>query len=203
MSENNILDTQVPDIGVDALISPPQPETVDRRITSWYHWLVSHVPETIRRPVSDAYRKMKDKVMSLYRREEEFTVRERRSLLNRTVTHYHIESRGTTSPLDFLNGVRLTVIRFLRERPRNKVQTSLICEMMRMDPASGDVTNEELASFNSKQESVFGSTDLATRYNRMISKVMEAFATYLKNGSGWMLKGVVGLDITVSRLKTH
>ena len=54
MSEENILDTKVPDIGADALIPPPQPETVDRQMTLWYDLLVSHVPETIRRPVSDA-----------------------------------------------------------------------------------------------------------------------------------------------------
>ena len=93
------------------------------------------------------------------------------------------------------------MIRFLRERPQNKVQLSLICVMMRVDPATGEVTNEEQASFNSKQESVFESTDLETVYERMVAKMLEAFATYLRNGSGWMLKRVVRLDITLSRLR--
>ena len=35
----------------------------------------------------------------------------------------------------------------------------------------------------------------------MIAEMREAFATYLKNGSGWMLKRVVRLDITLSRLR--
>ena len=55
------MDTEVPDIGVNALRPtryepPPQTEVVEENITSWYDWLVSHVPETIRRPVSVAYR---------------------------------------------------------------------------------------------------------------------------------------------------
>ena len=50
------MDTEVPDIGVNTLRPtryepPPQPEAVEENMTSWYDWLVSHVPETIRRPV--------------------------------------------------------------------------------------------------------------------------------------------------------
>ena len=69
MSEKNILDTKVPDIGV-GILKPtryrpvPQPEVVDANMTSWYDWLVSHVPETIRRPLSAAYKEMKDRIMS-------------------------------------------------------------------------------------------------------------------------------------------
>ena len=201
MSEGNILDTKVPDIGVD----------VETNMTSWYNWLVSHIPETIRRAVSTTYKKMKDKVMSLFKQNEieivpseqneieivpseqnEIGIVPRKRLLNNAMTHYHISSHDTTSPFDFLNRVREVVIKFLKERPRNKIQINLICEMMRLDPATGDITNEELASFNSKQESVISSTDLETMYERMITKILEAFSTYLRNGSGCLKKLSVG-----------
>ena len=116
------------------------------------------------------------------------------------IGHHTIDSEGNTSPTDFLDFTRNVVIRFLRERPQNKVQLSLICVMVRVDPATGEVTNEEQSSFNSRQESVFGSTDLEEVYERMVAKMLEAFATYLRNGNGWMLKRVVRLDITLSRL---
>ena len=132
--------------------------------------------------------------------EPEVVPRER--LLGNNVIGYRtIHSEGNTSPRDFLNFTRNVVIRFLRERPQNKVQLSLICIMVRVDPATGEVTAEEQASFNSRQESIFGSTDLEEVYERMVAKMLEAFATYLKNGSGWMLKKVVRLDITLSRLR--
>ena len=35
----------------------------------------------------------------------------------------------------------------------------------------------------------------------MVAKRLEAFATYLRNGSGWMLKSVFRLDNTLSRLR--
>ena len=135
------------------------------------------------------------------RQQEEFTIEERRRLLNKVVIHYYIESKDeVTSPLDFLNKVRTTTINFLKEKPKNKVQISLIWEMSKLDPATGNIISEELSSFNSKQESVFNSTDLEIMYERMITKVLEAFSTYLKNGSGWTLKRVVRLDITLSKL---
>lgn len=56
---------------------------------------------------------------------------------------------------------------------------------MRMDPATGEVMSEEQASLNAMQESVFESTDLEAVYKRMIVKMLEAFAKYLRNGSGW------------------
>ena len=124
-----------------------------------------------------------------------------RLLGNNVVGHHTIHSEGNTSPTDFLNFTRNVVIRFLRERPQNKVQINLICVMIRVDPATGEVTNKEQALFNSKQESVFESTDLEAVYDRMVAKMLEAFATYLRNGSGWMLKRVVRLDITLSRLR--
>ena len=74
--------------------------------------------------------------------------------------------------------------------------------MVGVDPDTGQVTNEEQASFNSRQEFIFESTDLEAAYDRMVAKMLESFATYLKNGSGWMLKRVVRLDITLSRLRS-
>ena len=35
----------------------------------------------------------------------------------------------------------------------------------------------------------------------MTTKILELFASYLKNGSGWTLKNVIGLNITYSRLR--
>ena len=73
--------------------------------------------------------------------------------------------------------------------------------MERVDPATGDIVAVEQPSFNSNQESVFVSTDLEETYQRMITKILESFAKYLKNGCGWRLKRVVRLDISVSKLK--
>ena len=73
--------------------------------------------------------------------------------------------------------------------------------MMRIDPATGNIVSVEQTSFISKQESVYDSTDQDVMYKRMVAKILESFSAYLKKGSGWMLKGVVRLDITHAKNK--
>ena len=83
-------------------------------MTSWYDWLVSNVPETIRRPVRVAYRKMKDKVMSLSKQRLDYEVTPVRRLLSGAVSHHEVLPRNETiSPQDFLREIRRTVISFM------------------------------------------------------------------------------------------
>ena len=69
----------------------------------------------------------------------------RRLLGNNVIGHHTINSIGNTSPRDFLNYTRNTMMRFLQENRRNKVKSNLVCIMMRIDPATGIITNEEQA----------------------------------------------------------
>ena len=62
--------------------------------------------------------------------------------------------------------MRNATIEFIHERRQNKVDLKLICIMIRTDPATGIVTDEEQASFNSLQESVYVSTDLREKYTK-------------------------------------
>ena len=115
----NILDSKVPDIGVNVLKPtrytppPPQPKNVDKQMVLWYSWLVSHVPETIRRPVSATYKKMKDKVVFLYTKED-LTIKQvqTRRLLGNTVAHFEIRNRVNTSTTDFLENAKDLLIKF-------------------------------------------------------------------------------------------
>ena len=115
------------------------------------------------------------------------------------VGQYMIIAKVNTSPTDFLNRTRNVIINFLREKPQNKVRFVLVCVMIRVDPATGKVIAEENTYFNSKIEVVYETTDLNEVYNRMITRIIESFSSYLKNVSGWMLKRVVRLDITLAR----
>lgn len=120
---------------------------------------------------------------------------------NRIVNHYEIITNGNTTPTDFLNYIREAEITFVTVNRQNKVSLNLICEMIKLDPATGRVIEEDLASFNSGRESVFETTDLESLYDKMIGKILESFAAYLKNGSGWAIKWVVRAEIILSKLK--
>ena len=130
----------------------------------------------------------------------DYEVRERRRLLSNVVSHHEILPRNETiSPQDFLRQIRRTVISFMRGRPENKVHLVLVCEMERVDPATGEVVETVTSSFRTLQEPVYGSTDLEAVYERMTAKILESFSAYLRNGSGWMFKRILRLDITFSR----
>ena len=118
------------------------------------------------------------------------------------VQHYVIHASGNTSPFDFLNFIKDSVITFLGQHSQNKVSISLICEMIKVDPATGNIVDtDDTATFRTYLESVFGTTDLEELYKRMSEKILESFATYLKNGSGWILKRVVRAEIATCKLQ--
>ena len=118
------------------------------------------------------------------------------------VNHYVINAVGNTSPLDFLNSIKGSVITFLDQHRQSKVSISLVCEMVKVDTATGNIVDtDDTATFRSYLESVFESTDLEEIYQKMSGKILESFATYLKNGSGCVLKRVVCAEITTCKLR--
>ena len=74
--------------------------------------------------------------------------------------------------------------------------------MVKVDPATGNIVDtNDAATFRSYLESVFETTHLEELYKKMSGKILESFATYLKNGSGWVLKRVVRTEITTCKLR--
>ena len=123
-------------------------------------------------------------------------------LMSDAVLHHEIRPRNDIiSPQDFLNEIRETVISYIRGKPQNKIQLSLICEMMRTDPVTGNIVAVEKFPFNSYQEPIYDSTDLEATYERMVAKILESFLAFLKNGSGWTLKRIIKLDKSPAKNK--
>ena len=122
-----------------------------------------------------------------------------RRLLGNAIAHYEILNHSSTSPTDFLNNARSLVTDFFRDNPNNKFQLSLTFVVIKVD-AQGSVVAEEETGRSSKQESVFSTTNVDEVYDRKRDKIVESFANFLKNGSGWRLKNVVKLSITKSPL---
>ena len=105
-----------------------------------------------------------------------------------------------TSPTDFLERMKETLIIFFKEKPQHKIQITLMCVMQKVYSSTGRILAEEHVPFHLKQESVSTSTDLEELFKTMKTKILESFSTYIKNGSGWTLKSVVKLEITTSNL---
>ena len=63
--------------------------------------------------------------------------------------------------------------------------------MERVDLSTGEISETTEAHFRTLQTPVHGATDLQAMYEPMIAKMLESFAGYLKNGSGWRLRKVL------------
>ena len=119
-----------------------------------------------------------------------------RRLLSNIVSDHEILSHDETiSPQDFLRDIEISLLRFIDGKRGNKVQLTLTCEMDRVDLATGEINETTEAYFRTLQTSVHGATDLQGMYETMKSKMLESFANYLKNGSGWRLKKVLKITI--------
>ena len=82
----------------------------------------------------------------------------------------------------------------------NKVQLGLICEVYRLGLATAAELDVQPSNFRSNQESIFEATNLDEVYDRMRTKILESFSTFLKRGSGFTRRAVLQLEITLSRL---
>ena len=81
-----------------------------------------------------------------------------------------------------------------------KVNTVLVCKMVRSDPATGE-NMFTIAHFRSKTHNIVGEDDVATEYNEMKEKMLESLAEFQKRGSGWRLYSVEELEIFITKYK--
>lgn len=110
-------------------------------------------------------------------------------LLSNIVMDFDVLSHDDTiSPQDFLRDIRSTVVQFIGENTRHKVMLTLSCVMERINVATGRVEQTDESHFSTLQVPVYRATDLESMYETMRIKMLEAFANYLRNGSGWRLK---------------
>ena len=123
-----------------------------------------------------------------------------RRLRVNTVSHHVLENPDKGAPpRDFLENVRDSCLDFFGNNTNNKIQILLRCGTYRRDAKTGEMTVRR-AVFNSEQHSVFPNTNLDDVYTKMAEKVVKSFVTYTRKGSGWILKSIEKLDITLSKL---
>ena len=123
-----------------------------------------------------------------------------RRLLSNIVSDHEILSHDETiSPQDFLRNIEDTLLGFIDERRGNEVQLTLVCEMKGVDLTTGEINETKEAYFRTLQVAVYEATDLRCMYETMKTRMLESFANYLRNGSGWRLRKVLKLVIKLSR----
>ena len=127
-------------------------------------------------------------------KERSFELKESKSALRKFTMQYTIEGRAGYDPESFMADVKRSVINFLRKNRRTKVKLILRCNMEKNNISTGEVITLKTA-FNSKPEVNLEGTDVHDLYNTMADRVLEAMATFQRDGSNWTFKYIICLEI--------
>ena len=127
-------------------------------------------------------------------RKELYELKESKSALRKFTMQYVIEGRAGYDPESFMADVKRSVINFLRKNRRTKVKLILRCNMEKNNISTGEVIAHK-TSFHSKPEVNLEGTDVDDLYTTMADRVLEAMATFQRDGSNWTLKSIICLEI--------
>ena len=79
-----------------------------------------------------------------------------------------------------------------------RVNTVLICKMVKTNPATGEETYT-ISHFRSKTYSIINNTE--NEYSVIVEEMLENLAKFQKQGSGWRLHSIEGLEIFITKFK--
>ncbi len=75
-----------------------------------------------------------------------------------------------------------------------KVSTNLVCVLEKEDPKTGA---KETDTFGARSGTHTITVQLGDTYDEMKGKMRESLAKFQKKGSGWRLRSIEGLDISI------
>ena len=127
-------------------------------------------------------------------RKQLYELKESKSALRKFTMQYVIEGRVGYDPESFMADVKQAIINFLRNNRRTKIKLILRCNMEKNNISTGEVIVNK-TSFHSKPEVNLEGTDVDDLYNTMVDRVLEAMATFQRDGSNWTFKSIICLEI--------
>jgi len=201
-NNHNVIDAPVPDISAPVLtptkyVAPPQKEVktdVLSTIKSFADWLISYVPEEIKKPINKSLEALKTEVARLYGEINKFVLYESESAIKGFAKQYTVDGRPGMDATSFLKAVRSLIIDFLKRNKCIKVNLVLWWTMERVIIATGDVITKDIP-FVSWTEVNMEATDVNELYTNAVDKMMESMAIFLMGGSGWKFVAVQKLNI--------
>ena len=119
------------------------------------------------------------------------------NVIEGNVRRWFVSGEGYVIPKDFLNsvggGVKKVVDGVVGPK---KTYAVLKCTLVKHDLKTGD---RIFSDFNGHSGTHTVTTELGETYEEMKEKMLESLAKYQKEGSGWQLYSIKGLDVSVVR----
>ena len=164
---------------------------VRKTINKFADWIISHVPERVRRNANERVEKLKKDIKRIYSRYGEHTLYEREAPLRGFLRTYRIDGRRGYDQTTFTQYIRPRVIKLLSEK-KKPFQVKFIFTFKFL---KGEEYNESY--FHTNVERIMEGTNIGDLYNIMIAMCLEKIEKFQNKGSGWQFDSVVSFDINV------
>ena len=190
--QTNILDTPVPNIGVETLRPTPFTRIVKslrksavkvadvakRKWSKFYNWIINYVPPPKRINPSSTIEKLKNHIKKLYRRSPDFESEERKRAARGYFKTYTITGRDYKDPKLiklYLTDVQQTVTRVIENNLSQgfKVRLGLKCEIITVSPNAEGEYITATTYLNSNLKVILRKDTISEEYRAMIDEIFE------------------------------
>ena len=210
----NIMDQPIPEIDIP-ILEPSKPantskvsqlknlaskaaKPVKREINKFADWIISKVPEPIKKTVNERVNNLKERVNRIFKRYDNLlTPREHKTAIKGYFKTFRVNGIDGMDEKTFMNNVKPRVINLIKSKGSIKVKLILTVRFTKENPATGNI-DINVYSFASKMEIVTESTDLPVLYDQMTDKIFELIQNFNNRGSGWQFDRVEHLDININ-----
>ena len=205
MTKNTLIDDPIEEINVPIL--KPTPYTPKRRpfiyiqrsFNRFADWIISHVPEPIKRNVDNKVEKLKKEIRNIYSRYDRLAFYEREAPIRGFLKTHRIDGKKGYDQTTFTQYIRPKVIKFFSET-KKPFQVKFIFTCKFRKEVSGKV-EYNCGYFHTHVERIMEGTDLGEIYNIMIAMCLERIDKFQNKGSGWQFEEVVSFDVNVDPFK--
>ena len=175
-------------------------------------WLLAYIPEPIKNAVNERVENLKERVNSIFGRQEEvgqpnedrltteedhLIPKEHKTALKGYFKTFRVDGVDGMDEKTFIDSVKPRVIDLIESKGSIKVKFILTVRFTKENPATGNI-DTNIWYFPSNVEIVTEATDLSDLYDQMTNKIFELIQNFQNRGSGWQFDRVEHLDININ-----
>ena len=194
----NILDEPIPTSFKFSTMIPTPVGFALQKLKEFSDWIISYIPEPIKRTASDKLKSLKETVSKIFY-DNDKTPKEIETALKGTVKTFRIKGESLDYKT-YLKDISPIVITLLEKQPKPlKVMFEMQCQFHKMESGAEKIFTDY--HFNTKNNIVDASTNLTNFLSVSVERLIELIESLQGRGSGWIFDEVLHFDILTNVYK--
>ena len=195
----NILDEPIPTSFKSSTMNPTPVGFALQKLKQFSDWIISYIPEPIKRTASDKLRTLKETISKIFY-DDDKTPKEIETALKGTTKTFRIKGASSDDYKTYLKDITSRVITLLEKQPKPlKVMLRMQCQFRKMDSEVGEIFTDY--HFNTKNNIVDSATNLTDFLSVSVERLIELIESLQGRGSGWIFNEVLHFDILTNVYK--